>query len=179
MIVVVIGAITGGCIWHETGRMEAIGQQYTRFIDHDARMAEGARQIIRLFHQTRYAIYRVIAETEAEQSTGQVGALSAAVTEIADVVHLIAQIAGQTNLLALNATIEAAAPGGPAAASPWWRARSRTLPPRPPGRPRRSASGSDCFGTRPRRRWKTQKTAALDISLAKRRYADLVLELKP
>ncbi|WP_267356223.1 MULTISPECIES: HAMP domain-containing methyl-accepting chemotaxis protein [unclassified Methylobacterium] len=67
LIVLVIGAIIGGCIWHETGRMEAIGQQYTRFIDHDAKMAEGARQIIRLFHQTNYAIYRVIAETEAER----------------------------------------------------------------------------------------------------------------
>ncbi|MCJ2090849.1 methyl-accepting chemotaxis protein [Methylobacterium sp. E-005] len=51
------------------------------------------------------------AVAEAEQSTGQVGTLSAAVAEIADVVTLIAQIAGQTNLLALNATIEAARAG--------------------------------------------------------------------
>ena len=66
-IVAVIGAIVGGCIWHASGRMDAIGAQYARFIQHDAKIADGARRIVRLFHQTNYAIYRVIAETEADR----------------------------------------------------------------------------------------------------------------
>ncbi|MCJ2090850.1 hypothetical protein MKK88_33440 [Methylobacterium sp. E-005] len=62
-IVAVIGAIVGGCIWHASGRMDAVGAQYAHFILHDAKMADSVRRIVRLFHQTNYAIYRVIAET--------------------------------------------------------------------------------------------------------------------
>jgi methyl-accepting chemotaxis protein len=48
---------------------------------------------------------------EADQTAGQMQALSGVVARIGDVVGLIASISGQTNLLALNATIEAARAG--------------------------------------------------------------------
>ncbi len=52
-----------------------------------------------------------MASTSAQQSVGQVQALSGSVQKIGDIVGLIQAIAEQTNLLALNATIEAARAG--------------------------------------------------------------------
>jgi methyl-accepting chemotaxis protein len=51
------------------------------------------------------------AESEAQQTSQMIEALSDAVGRIDDIVNLINSIAGQTNLLALNATIEAARAG--------------------------------------------------------------------
>ncbi|WP_321339520.1 nitrate- and nitrite sensing domain-containing protein [Breoghania sp.] len=51
------------------------------------------------------------ASNSAQQSVGQVQALSGSVQKIGDIVGLIQAIAEQTNLLALNATIEAARAG--------------------------------------------------------------------
>ncbi|WP_417455735.1 methyl-accepting chemotaxis protein [Kordiimonas sp.] len=51
------------------------------------------------------------AMTVAKDAEGRVGSLSSASERIAEVIHLINDIAEQTNLLALNATIEAARAG--------------------------------------------------------------------
>ena len=82
------------------------------------------------------------AVNQAEQTDATVQGLAEAAQKINEVVELISTIAGQTNLLALNATIEAARPVSTARALPWWRAKSRTSPARPPGRPRTSLPGS-------------------------------------
>jgi len=67
-------------------------------------------------------------------------ALASAADKIGEVVSLITILPSQTNLLALNATIEAARAASRARALPWWRARSRPSPIRPPARPTRSAA---------------------------------------
>jgi methyl-accepting chemotaxis protein len=59
------------------------------------------------------AAAEAVAGAESAQATRSVvAALSAATTEVADVVQAITSVAGQTHLLALNATIEAARAGG-------------------------------------------------------------------
>jgi methyl-accepting chemotaxis protein len=65
---------------------------------------------------------------QAEPTDERINELLKAAGRIGDVVKRITAIAEQTNLLALNATIEAARAAKPAAASRWWRARSRRSP---------------------------------------------------
>ncbi|WP_238231933.1 HAMP domain-containing protein, partial [Methylobacterium hispanicum] len=47
--------------------MGTIGESYDRFIAHDARAAANARRINRHIYEMYYAVYRTIAETDAEQ----------------------------------------------------------------------------------------------------------------
>ncbi|MDQ0519764.1 methyl-accepting chemotaxis protein [Methylobacterium gregans] len=66
-VVALIGVIVGACIWHASARMGAIGESYDRFIAHDARAAANARRINRHIYEMYYAVYRTIAETDAEE----------------------------------------------------------------------------------------------------------------
>ncbi|WP_165982442.1 cache domain-containing protein [Dankookia rubra] len=68
-----------------------------------------ANEIARRVAESTEAARRAVARARATDET--VKGLSAAASEVGDVVRLIADIAGQTNLLALNATIEAARAG--------------------------------------------------------------------
>ena len=100
----------------------------------------------------------VVAEAKrcAEIAATNAEGLTKAVEQIDRVTALVNSIAGQTNLLALNATIEAAR-AGPAAASRWWRKRSRVSRRRPRRRsPTSVEKPVPC--SRPRRRlWRRSR----------------------
>jgi methyl-accepting chemotaxis protein len=107
---------------------------------------------------------------QARTTTDRVSELSKAASRIGDVVELINTIAGQTNLLALNATIEAA----PAAASRWWRPKSRRWPNKPRRPPTTSASRYPASRRRPRSRSARSRRSAAPSKSSRRSLPPLL-----
>jgi methyl-accepting chemotaxis protein len=110
-----------------------------------ASIAEISRQMAQSSKITSKAV------DDARHTDTIVRALADGAEKIGAVVGLITDIASQTNLLALNATIEAARAVMPGRASPWWRPKSKALPPRRGRQRRRSARKLPISRQRPER----------------------------
>ncbi len=66
-IIALIGVIVGGCVWYAQGRMTAIDDAYSLFINREARAVATARRANRFVFELNYWVYRIIAETERDQ----------------------------------------------------------------------------------------------------------------
>ncbi len=67
-VIATIGVIVGGCVWFAQERMAQIDQAYTGFIMREAEGAATARRVNRLMFELNYWTYRIIAETDADQT---------------------------------------------------------------------------------------------------------------
>ncbi len=65
-VIGLIAVIVGGCLWYTTSKLSSIDATYSSFIAHEGQGASNSRRINRFLFEANYAVYRVIAESEAE-----------------------------------------------------------------------------------------------------------------
>ncbi|SFG79844.1 methyl-accepting chemotaxis protein [Methylobacterium gossipiicola] len=66
-VVVLIGFVVGGCIWFGQSRMTYIDDNYSVFIERDAKAVATTRGVNRLILELNYWVYRLIAEKSDAQ----------------------------------------------------------------------------------------------------------------
>ncbi len=66
-VVSLIGVIVGGCVWYAQSRMSQIDDAYSAFINDEAVAVAEGRRLNRFVFELNYFVYRIIAETDADQ----------------------------------------------------------------------------------------------------------------
>ena len=81
-VIALIGAIVGGCIWYAQARMTDIDDAYSLFLVREARAVATARRLNRVVFELNYNVYRIIAETDAQEMRQADAAFEAALPEV-------------------------------------------------------------------------------------------------
>ena len=66
-VVSLIGVIVGGCVWYAQSRMSQIDDAYSAFINDEAVAVAEGRRLNQFVFELNYFVYRIIAETDADQ----------------------------------------------------------------------------------------------------------------
>jgi methyl-accepting chemotaxis protein len=67
LVIGLIGAVIGSCIWYATTQMTVIDDAYSVYLDKNAKAAVAASRLNRTIYQMSYTAYRVLAETDAAE----------------------------------------------------------------------------------------------------------------
>ncbi|WP_288587636.1 HAMP domain-containing protein, partial [uncultured Methylobacterium sp.] len=81
-VIALIGTIVGGCIWYAQARMTDIDDAYSLFLVREARAVATARRLNRVVFELNYNVYRIIAETDAQEMRQADAAFEAALPEV-------------------------------------------------------------------------------------------------
>ncbi|MDP4003502.1 methyl-accepting chemotaxis protein [Methylobacterium sp. NEAU K] len=82
LIISLIGAIVGGCVWYAQSRMTQIDDAYSAFISNEAVGISEIQHVNQLVFELNYFVYRIIAETEEAQMKAANGGFEAAVPKL-------------------------------------------------------------------------------------------------
>ncbi|CAM2815097.1 hypothetical protein JHFBIEKO_1729 [Methylobacterium mesophilicum] len=81
-VVALIGVIVGGCVWYAQSRMSQIDDAYSTFISNEAVAVAEGRRLNRFVFELNYFVYRIIAETDADQIRAANAGFEAAVPNL-------------------------------------------------------------------------------------------------